>query len=120
MLVSFTDAMSYRTQSLPHRMLATGPGSSVVALLNTPSLEALLARHREHIKDAGPPLRVTSQEDLVRQSRRFHEMSTAWREAQDPTALLTLDAEGLAGGNPDTARLIVRRLSVELPKARVL
>lgn len=120
LLISFTDATKYRTQSVPHRILASGPSSSVVEVLQPPSFESLLSRHREHIKDATQPLRIRSSEDLIQQYRRFHELSTTWREAQDPTALLTLDAEGLAGGNANTARLIVARLSIELPRAQVL
>jgi hypothetical protein len=120
MLMSFTETVMYRTQSLPHRMLAAGPSSSVVELLNAPTLAALLSRHEEHVPKDLARSSITSSEDLIEQERRFQALSTAWRESQDPKALLSMDADGIAGGDNERSKLIIEALAVELPKAQVV
>jgi hypothetical protein len=120
MLMSFTNAVAYRTQTLPHRVLAAGPSSKVVEVLNAPTLAALLSRHEEHVPKDLVRSSVTSAEDLIEQQQRFHELSTAWRESQDPKTLLGLDAEGIGGGDSAASQRILEALSVELPNARVV
>jgi hypothetical protein len=119
-LMSFTETTECRTLTLSLEDLAWGPCKQVLEVETNTPFERQLARHREHVANAGELRTITSTKDLISHWQRIHEHVLAWRNAQDPVELLSADARAVYPNEPKLARFVERLLSGTLPKARIV
>jgi hypothetical protein len=123
LLVSASETDSYVTVMSPASagMAASPPFVHRDRLSPLIGPGAVIARHKDRIKDVTGLVTVATLGDLQAQLRRLRTRTMEWRTAQAPAALLDADLRSILGGQYDSlGPKLAAKLALEIPQAKVV
>jgi hypothetical protein len=117
---TFTPGGQYWTLRKEYRGLALGPSYHLAHVDWLASLDAQVKRHRELVGDTLNQIAISSSDDVVAQWTAAFRRCIDWRTGMDAVVLFEADAMSLAAGDKRAAKGIAKRMTQELPSARIV